>query len=260
VDLHLLGKTALIVGGSSGIGAACVRRFVDEGARVIIWDILVDSAPDVGIKPIYCDVTKLASVELALKETALQSPTIDCLVHAAAIGSGYFGFPFSRVPLESWGRVLEVNVMGMANVAYAVAPIMQQQLGGSMVFLSSVAGQIGSQTDPPYSASKAANLNFAICLAKDLAAHRIRVNSVCPGMVKTKLNRSVWQAWHDAAPLAERLEYERWAEEKIRKVCPLGQWQSVDDIADAILFLSSSRAAQITGQAINVDGGFVMRI
>lgn len=260
MDLQLHGKTALIVGGASGIGAASARRFIDEGARVILWDIAAESEPGTGLKPIFCDVTKPASVDLALQETVLLSPTIDCLVHAAAIGSGHFGFPFSNVPLDSWGRVLEVNIMGMANVAYAVAPMMQQQKSGSMVFISSVAGQIGSQTDPPYSASKAANLNFAICLAKDLAAYRIRVNSVCPGMVKTNLNRSVWQAWYDAARPVERLEYEQWAEEKIRKVCPLGQWQSVDDIADAILFLSSSRAAQITGQTINVDGGFVMRI
>ena len=79
-----------------------------------------------------------------------------------------------------------------------------------MVFVASVAGQIGSQTDPPYSASKAANINFAQCIAKDLAPHGIRVNTVCPGMVQTPLNRSVWQAWHDQASPPERLSYEQW--------------------------------------------------
>lgn len=261
MDLHLHGKTVLIVGGASGIGAACARRFAEEGARVIVWDISMSTeAIPTGIKPIYCDVTKIESVEQAWEATRLLAPTVDCLVHTAAIGSGHFGFPFSNVPLESWPRVLAVNITGMANVAYTIAPQMQRQLSGSMVFLSSVAGQIGSQTDPPYSASKAANLNFAICLAKDLAGYGIRVNSICPGMVKTSLNQSVWQAWHDAAKPEDRLDYESWASEKIRKVCPLGKWQSVDDVADSILFLSSSRASQITGQTINVDGGFVMRI
>jgi 2-hydroxycyclohexanecarboxyl-CoA dehydrogenase len=129
---------------------------------------------------------------------------------------------------------------------------------GTMVFIASVAGQIGSQTDPPYSASKAANINFAQCLAKDLAPRGVRVNTVCPGMVQTPLNRSVWQAWHDAAPPGERMPYEQWSEHKIRSVVPLGRWQTPEAIADMIVFLSSDRAAHVTGQTINVDGGFVM--
>jgi len=127
-----------------------------------------------------------------------------------------------------------------------------------MVFVASVAGQIGSQTDPPYSASKAANINFAQCLAKDLAGRRVRVNTVCPGMVQTPLNHSVWQAWHEQTPPAERLSYQEWADRKIRALVPLGQWQTPDSIADMIVFLSSGRSAHVTGQTINVDGGFVM--
>jgi 2-hydroxycyclohexanecarboxyl-CoA dehydrogenase len=127
-----------------------------------------------------------------------------------------------------------------------------------MVFLGSVAGQIGSQTDPPYSASKAAGINFAQCLAKDLAPHGVRVNTVCPGMVRTTLNRSVWQGWHDQADRADRLSYEEWSERKIRAVVPLGRWQTPESIADMIVFLSSNRAGHVTGQTINVDGGFVM--
>jgi 2-hydroxycyclohexanecarboxyl-CoA dehydrogenase len=126
------------------------------------------------------------------------------------------------------------------------------------VFVASVAGQIGSQTDPPYSASKAANINFAQCLAKDLAPHGVRVNTVCPGMVQTPLNRAVWQAWHDQSPVAERLTYEEWSDRKIRAVVPLRRWQTPESIADMIVFLSSDRAAHVTGQTINVDGGFVM--
>ncbi len=258
MDLELNGKNVLIVGGAAGIGQTCAERFMAEGANVIVWDLA-----EVGhCNFLYasCDITNQQSVEAALSKTLKSAGSIDCLVHTAAIGSGYFGFPFDNVPIESWAKVLEVNITGMAQVAYTVAPQMIKQRRGSMVFLSSVAGQIGSQTDPPYSASKAANLNFAICLARDLARYSVRVNSVCPGMVKTSLNRSVWQAWFNQAKPEERLDYEAWAEEKIRKVCALGQWQTTEDIADTILFLSSARAAQITGQAINVDGGFVMRM
>jgi 2-hydroxycyclohexanecarboxyl-CoA dehydrogenase len=146
----------------------------------------------------------------------------------------------------------------MVNVAHAVAPGMRDRGTGTMVFLASVAGQIGSQTDPPYSASKAANINFAQCLAKDLAGHGVRVNTVCPGMVQTPLNRSVWQAWHDRQPEESKRSYDDWAAEKIRSIVPLGRWQQPADIANMVVFLSSSRAANVTGQTINVDGGFVM--
>ena len=143
-------------------------------------------------------------------------------------------------------------------LAHAVALGMVERKMGTMVFIASVAGQIGSQTDPPYSASKAANINFAQCMAKDLAPHGVRVNTVCPGMVQTPLNRSVWQAWHDQAAPAERLSYEEWSARKIAAIVPLRRWQTPEAIADMVVFLSSDRAAHVTGQTINVDGGFVM--
>ena len=178
--------------------------------------------------------------------------------HAAAMGSGKFGFPFTNLAPQDWPRVLEVNIMGMVHVAQALAPGMSLRRQGTMVFIASVAGQIGSQTDPPYSASKAANINFAQCLAKDLAPHGVRVNTVNPGMVKTPLNQNVWRAWNQLQPPGRQRTYEDWAQEKIRAVAPLGRWQEPADIADMVAFLSSARAAQVTGQTINVDGGQVM--
>src|ERR1700684_2138880 len=103
--------------------------------------------------------------------------------------------------------------MGMVHVCHAIAPGMVARRKGTMVFVASVAGQIGSQTDPPYSASKAANINFAQCLAKDMAPHNVRVNVVNPGMVQTPLNRGVWQAWHDGQTPENRRTYEDWASE-----------------------------------------------
>jgi 2-hydroxycyclohexanecarboxyl-CoA dehydrogenase len=153
---------------------------------------------------------------------------------------------------------MEVNVQGMVNVAHAVSPHMIERRSGTQVYIASVAGQIGSQTDPPYSAAKAANINFAQCLAKDLAAYGVRVNTVCPGMVETRLNESVWKAWHDQQPPEARQSYREWAQAKIEKVVPLRTWQTADDIADMVVFLSSARSRQVTGQTINVDGGFVM--
>jgi NAD(P)-dependent dehydrogenase (short-subunit alcohol dehydrogenase family) len=267
MDLNLKDHVVVVTGGGSGIGRATALTFANEGANVAIWDLgesgeraaaeIQNTFPirSIGIS---VDVTDEVVVRAATEQTAELLGPIDHLVHAAAIGSGKFGFPFTNLRPDDWLRVLQVNVMGMVQVAHAIAPPMVERGSGTMVFVASVAGQIGSQTDPPYSASKAANINFAQCMAKDLAAKGVRVNTVCPGMVQTPLNRSVWQAWHDQTPLAEQLAYADWAERKIRAVVPLGKWQTPEAIADLIVFLSSDRSAHVTGQTINVDGGFVM--
>lgn len=257
MDLKLTGRVALVTGGANGIGLATARLFAEEGCRLVLWDrdpAVERVAGELGAAFSVVDITNFAAVQRAVEAAGM----VDHVVHCAAIGSGKFGFPFTNLTPADWPRVLEVNVMGMVNVAHALAPAMVAAKRGTFVFLASVAGQIGSQTDPPYSASKAANINFAQCLAKDLAPHGVRVNTVCPGMVKTPLNRSVWQAWHDRTPEAERLSYDEWAERKIRAVVPLGRWQTPEDIAAMLVFLSSDRAAQVTGQTVNVDGGTVM--
>ncbi len=267
MDLNLCGRVAVITGGASGIGRAVAAAFAGEGAHVALWDLgdAADAVADelrgkfpVRAIGISADVADVADVAAAVERTVAELGPIDHLVHAAAIGSGKFGFPFTNLRPADWPRVLQVNVMGMVHVAHGVAPRMVERSTGTMVFVASVAGQIGSQTDPPYSASKAANINFAQCLAKDLAPHGVRVNTVCPGMVQTPLNRSVWKAWHDQAPPSEKLTYEDWSNNKIRTVVPLGRWQTPESIADMIVFLSSDRAGHVTGQTINVDGGFVM--
>lgn len=259
MNLDLINHIAVITGGASGIGRAAAEAFRAEGGRVAVWDLQppADAAAMCDLF-VPCDVSKMEDVQRALTETEKTLGPVEHLVHAAAIGSGHFGFPFTEVPVEAWPRVLEVNIMGMTHVAHAVAPGMQERKSGTCVFVASVAGQIGSPTDPPYSASKAANINFAQCMAKDLAPLGVRVNTVCPGMVQTPLNRRVWQGWHDRQPPELRKSYEEWADEKVRQVVPLGRWQTAADIANMIVFLSSPRAEQVTGQTINVDGGFVM--
>lgn len=266
MNLELQKHLAVITGGASGIGLATARAFATEGASVVLWD-RSETTPDVArrlakdtgaeVTGLAVDITSESAVQDAADKTRRDAGGIDHVVHAAAIGSGHFGFPFTNLKPEDWRQVLEVNVMGTTNVAHSVTPALIERRG-TMVIIASVAGQIGSQTDPPYSASKAANINFGQCMAKDLAPHGVRVNVVCPGMVQTPLNRGVWQAWHDQTPEAERLSYEEWAGRKIKAIVPLGEWQTPEAIADMIVFLSSARAKHVTGQTINVDGGFVM--
>lgn len=267
MDLGLTGSVAVVVGGANGIGHAIARGFAAEKADIAMLDqdpgVVAAAerlARDLGVRVrgIVCDITRFESVKEGAAAVLEHLGRVDHVAHAAAIGSGKFGFPFLNLSPADWERVLDVNVQGAVHVAHAFAPVMVERKSGSFLFLASVAGQIGSQTDPPYSASKAALINFAQCVAKDLAPHGVRVNSLCPGMVKTALNRGVWAAWNNQQPPDRQRTYEEWAGDKVRQIVPLGRWQDPEDIANMVVFLASDRAKNVTGQTINVDGGYVM--
>ncbi|MCB0107819.1 MAG: SDR family oxidoreductase [Caldilineaceae bacterium] len=266
MDLGLAGQGVVVLGAASGIGKAIAQEFVAEGARVAVIDRASSirqsaEALTVGAEPVVpfeADVTDYA----ALQEIATQIETsvgpVAHVVFAVGIGSGKYGFPFWNMAPSDWGKVLEVNLMGAVNTAYAFTPAMRTRQAGSLLFLSSVAGQIGSQTDPPYSASKAALINFSQCCAKDLADYNIRVNTLNPGMVNTPLNESIWRASNANLPADQQLTFDEWSSQKIGRIVPLKRWQEPADIAAMAVFLASARANNITGQTVNVDGGFVM--
>jgi 2-hydroxycyclohexanecarboxyl-CoA dehydrogenase len=282
VDLGLTGSVVVIFGAARGIGAAIARAFAAEGSHVAAVDresSVLDLASRLQLPlpqslGLVADVTDYAAVGRAAEEVARRFGRCDHVVFAVGAGSGKFGFPFWKLEPADWDRVLKVNLIGAVNVAHAFAPALAAAASSdretntspantaissrSMLFLSSVAGQIGSQTDPPYSAAKAAVINFAQCAAKDLAPCGVRVNTLCPGMVQTPLNRGVYEAWAREQPESERSSYEAWSAEKIKKLVPLNRWQQPEDIAAMAVFLASNQARNITGQTINVDGGYVM--
>ena len=267
MELDLKGQCAVVAGSAQGIGEAIARAFAREGAQIALFDRdsrVADTARRITDEtgsltlPVVADVTDYVRVRAAASEVQAAFGRVDHVVFAVAVGSGKFGFPFWNLEPEDWPRVMQVNVVGAVNVAHAFAPALVAARSGTMLFLASVAGQIGSQTDPPYSASKAAVINFAQCAARDLAPFGVRVNTLCPGMVQTALNRSVWEAWARQQPEEKRQPYEEWAAEKIRRVVPLGRWQTPEDVAAMAVFLASVRAGNVTGQTVNVDGGFVM--
>src|SRR5437764_3150949 len=229
MDLQLAGQVAVVVGAASGLGRAIASAFAAEQATVALLDISPD-VRDVGPAAWVVDATDYAAVRAAAADVRQRLGRVDHVVFAAGIGSGKFGFPFWQLEPGDWPRVLAVNLVGAVNVAHAFAPGLAERRSGTMLFLASVAGQIGSQTDPPYSASKAGLINFAQCAAKDLAPFGVRVNSLCPGMVKTALNRSVFESWAARQPEEGRPDYEDWAAEKIKVLVPLGRWQSPEDI------------------------------
>jgi NAD(P)-dependent dehydrogenase (short-subunit alcohol dehydrogenase family) len=267
VDLALTDNVAVIVGAGGGIGKAIAESFAAAGAHLALLDVepkvnlLADALEtEYGVKAlaVVCDVADYPAMERAAYQVLSRWERCDHVVYSAAVGSGRYGFPFWKLHPDDWPRVLQVNLLGAVNTAHAFAKVMAEAKRGTMLFISSVAGQIGSQTDPPYSASKAALINFAQCAAKDLAHFGVRVNTICPGMIRSALNRSVWEAWASQQNEEDRIPYEEWAEAKIKRLVPLGRWQEPQDVASMAVFLASERGKNITGQTINVDGGFVM--
>jgi len=267
VDLQLAGDNAVIVGAAQGIGHAIATAFAAEGANVALWDIhpsIGDVAAELdggsagSVSGQLVDVTDAKAVERGAAEALSQCGQVHHLVYAAGAGSGKHGFPFWKLDPDDWPRVLDVNLVGAVRVVHALVQSLIDAGRGSVLLISSVAGQVGSQTDPPYSAAKAGLINFTQCAARDFAGYGIRVNSIAPGMIKTALNKSVWEAWHASQDPSEQLDYEEWAEEKIRSVVPLGRWQKAEDVAQMAVMLASEQSCNITGQTINIDGGQVM--
>lgn len=257
MDLGLNGQTAVVVGGARGIGRAIADAFASEEAHVAVLDMAPET-PDIANVGIVANVIDERAMRQAAEAILARFNRIDHVIFAVGVGSGKFGFPFWNLEPSDWSRVLEINLIGAVNVAHAFVPALIEARSGTMLFLSSVAGQIGSQTDPPYSAAKAGLINFGQCVAKDLAPYGVRANILCPGMVKTALNESVWEAWNRLQPEESKQTYEEWAGAKVRSVVPLRRWQTPEDVAAMVVFLASERAANVTGQTINVDGGFVM--
>jgi glucose 1-dehydrogenase/sorbitol-6-phosphate 2-dehydrogenase len=248
MDLHLQNQSVVIFGAASGIGKAIANSFAHEGCIVHAADI---SAGD-GIHP--CDVTDLDSVET----WAQGLNRVDHVVFSVGAGSGKFGFPFWNLHPSDWQRVLNINLIGAVNVAHAFGPRLIQRGSGSLLFLVSVAGQIGSQTDPPYTAAKAALISFTKCAAKDFAPHGVRVNAIAPGMVQTPLNQRIWKAGQSLLPESEQQDFETWGREKLRKLAPIPEWQTPEEIGAMAAYLASPHARHITGQTLNIDGGQVM--
>ena len=252
--MQLKDNAVAVAGGANGIGLAIAEAFAAEGCQVGVVDITEPANENA----LQADLRDYPAVLAAAATFRKRFGRLDHAVCAAAIGSAKYGFPFWNLQPDDWTEVVGVNLLGAVNFAHAFTPHLIEGTEGSITFLASVAGQIGSQTDPPYSAAKAGVINFMQCVAKDLAPYGIRANAISPGMVKTSLNQSVWQALQDSLPEDQRQDYDVWANEKIQSIAPLGRWQTPEECAAAAIFLASPLARNITGQTINVDGGQVM--
>ena len=257
--MELAGQAAIVTGAGRGIGRATALELARMGADVAIAELdaagAAKTAADVqalGRKALVIptDVTKRADLAAMVQQTTKHLGRIDILVNNAGI---YRAAATLDVTEEHWDAVLTINAKAVFFASQAVLPVMIAQKRGAIVNLASMAGKIGSRTNLPYNASKAAVVSMTKSLALAHASDGIRVNCVCPGFVETDMWTKVSREQGALLGLsAEEFTRQRQA------AVPLGRMETPEDVATAIAFLASPRAGYITGQALSVDGGLVM--
>jgi 2-hydroxycyclohexanecarboxyl-CoA dehydrogenase len=248
--MTLEGKTALVTGGASGIGAATARRLAAEGARVAIGDLNEQGAAAVAgeLDGFACalDVADVASVRAGVAAVAEALGPIDVLVNNA--GTDRFSF-FVNTDEQLWDLVLGVNLRGVLAVTHAVLPGMLERRSGAIVNVASEAGRVGSQGSVVYSAAKAGVIGFTKAIARESARYRVRCNAVAPGPIETPLLNS---APAMLGELGERLK------KAMVDATALGRVGEPEEVAAAIAFLAGTDASYVTGQTLNVSGGLSM--
>ena len=239
-------RVALVTGAARGIGLATAARFLEDGWQVAMLDILGDTlraAIDAlgradATLALEADVSDASAVRAAVDQTQRRFGRIDALVNNAGIAVFK---PMLDVTLEEWQRVLAVNLTGPFLMTQAVAPIMRDQGGGTIVNITSISGLRASTLRVAYGTSKAGLAHLTKQQAAELAQYGIRVNAVAPGPVDTAMAKAV----HTAEIRADYHDH-----------IPLNRYGLESELANAICFLCSDQASYITGQVLAVDGGF----
>ncbi|HEY5250893.1 MAG TPA: 3-oxoacyl-ACP reductase FabG [Acidimicrobiales bacterium] len=240
------GRVVLVTGGSRGIGLACARRFQALGDRVAITYRRAAVPEPAGADPdspplvaVSCDVTDPAQVEAAFENVEKTLGPVEVLVANAGITKDML---LLRMKEESWSEVIDTNLTGVyRTVRRALGPMVRAH-GGRIVIVSSVVGFLGSPGQVNYGASKAGLVGLARSLAREVGSRGITVNVVAPGMVDTDMIAALGDQRAD----------------QLRSMVPLGRAATPDEVAGAVVFLSSDDAAYVTGAVLPVDGGLAM--
>ncbi|MDO9390182.1 MAG: 3-oxoacyl-[acyl-carrier-protein] reductase [bacterium] len=241
-------RNAIVTGSAQGIGKSIALALAKAGANIVVSDVNLEEAEKtareieaLGRKAIAvkCNVADAAEVTDLVKQTQETFDTIDILINNAGVTRDNL---MMRMEEKDWDLVLDVNLKGAFLLTKAVTRIMMKQRYGRIVNMSSVIGVMGNAGQSNYAASKGGLIAFTKSTAKEFASRNITCNAIAPGFIETAMT----------AKLTDEVK------ENYKKGIPLGRMGSVDDVANAVLFLVSEQSTYITGQVLQVDGGLVM--
>ena len=237
------GKVALVTGAARGIGKAIALRFAAEGADIAFTDLAVheETAAEIAalghrVKSYASNAADFAATQAVVDEILKDFGRIDILVNNAGITRDGL---VMRMSEEQWDAVIDVNMKSAFNFLHAVVPAMARQRSGSIINMASIAGQTGNPGQVNYAASKAGLIAMAKSVAKEMGPRGIRANAIAPGYILSEMTESLPQAVKD----------------EFLKLIPLKRGGSVEDVANAALFLASDLSAYVSGQVIAVNGG-----
>ncbi len=236
------GRTAVVTGGASGLGKASAARIVAEGGKVVLWDLnpetLKAAAEEVGATAVVAlDVSDPAAVEVAAKASHEALGRIDILVASAGITGATV--PVHEFPLDSWKRVVDINLNGVFYCSRAIVPYMLAEGYGRIVNVASVAGKEGNPNASAYSASKAGVIGFTKSLGKELAGKGVTANSLTPATFESPILAQMPQS---------QVDY-------MRSKIPMGRLGEVDESAAMVCFMASEECSFTTASTFDTSGG-----
>jgi len=247
--MRLKGLNSVITGGSNGIGAATVRRFVAEGAEVLIADVDLDAANTLAnelgdaVSAVKCDVRLEPEVKAAAEVAYKRWDHIDILVNNAG---SELNRSYDETTVDEWDRVLDTDLKGPWLVCKHFVPPMVDRGSGSVINISSLNGLVGFPLSTAYGSAKGGLVVFTRDMAIELANTGVRINCVCPGVIDT----GMMERWTDLMP--DKSE----AKEMLKGTMPIGRMGTADEVAGAIFFFASSDSSLCQGSVLSVDGGF----
>ena len=248
-EQKLKDKVALITGGAQGIGRAIADKLANEGAKIVIVDVMEDAAKktaeeiskekNVESLSLKIDVSSSQETDEMVKKTVEKFGKIDIIINNAGITRDNL---LVRMSDEEWDKVIAINLKGVFNCSKAAAKVMMKQRSGKIVNIASVVGLMGNAGQVNYSASKGGVIALTKTLARELASRNINVNAVAPGFIKTAMT--------------DKLSEE--AKKKLTDIIPLNRLGEASDVANAVKFLCTEESSYITGEIISINGGMYM--
>ncbi|MDY7034431.1 MAG: SDR family oxidoreductase [Thermodesulfobacteriota bacterium] len=261
MDLHLAGKNVIVLGGASNIRRAISMLFAEEKANVLVGDWDEKQAEKTGAdiknlgvkgRAVKTDVTDWDSVQNTVKKGLEEFGSIDILVNNAGWAMDRL---FVEKPRNEWEQEIAINYWGVINGIRAVLDHMIERKQGSIVSIGSDAGRMGEYREAVYAGCKGGIIALTKAIARENGRFGIRLNVVCPGLTPGRLEdsgvKSLWRGEEAEVFTPE-------AQERAKKMYPLRKLGTPEDIANAVVFIASSRAGHITGQTLSVSGGYTM--